>query len=136
MAEEKYSIVNDNGEVVAEEVQISPLSETEAMTVGDLSDFPVESEEKAKIPPILIKGAIVAGSYAAYKGAKKGIAWVRAKMAESKQAKTEGLTPEQLEVAKQAYLTLHNQGLSDTAILYEAECSAKMYEDSEEEKKE
>lgn len=130
---ENYTLVNENGEVIADEVKIEPLSETEALAVGDMSTLDVEPDNGSKIPPILVKGLLVGAGYGVYKGAKAGIKWVKKKLAE-KQSKEEdeiSLTPEQLKVAAEAYQILHEKGLSDTAILYEAEESAKLY-DSEE----
>ncbi len=124
---ENVTMVDENGEVITNSAELAPLSDAELQAYANSEVEAVTDESKSTIPPILIKGLMVAGGYAAYRLGRKGYGKIKEKIQKTKAEKESALTPEQRKVAEEAYLTLNKQGISDETILYEAGETAKLY---------
>lgn len=127
------TMIDENGEVISNSVELTPLTDAELQAYAN-SEIESTDEGKPTIPPVLMKGLVVAGGYAAYRFGKKAYGKIKEKLQESRSMKESALTPEQRKVAEEAYLKLNSEGLSDATILYEAEQTAMLY--AEENKKE
>lgn len=133
MAEE-FTVKEENEEIEITDIQSvnsEAISHSEELVPTEVNIEPVTSGPN--IPPILVKGLIVAGGYAAYRGAKAGIRWVKGKLEETKEnpGKTK-LTKEERKIAEEAYRKMKEANLSDETILFEAGETAKLYSENKE----
>ena len=133
MAEE-FTVKAENGEIEiadTQSVDSEVFSNSEELAPTEVNIEPAASGPN--IPPILVKGLIVAGGYAAYRGAKAGIRWIKGKLEEAKEnpGKTK-LTKEERKIAEEAYRVMKEANLSDETILFEAGETAKLYSENKE----
>lgn len=133
MAEELIA-KEENGEIEITDIQSvdsEAFSNSEELAPTEVNIEPATSGPN--IPPILVKGLIVAGGYAAYRGAKAGIRWIKGKLEEAKEnpGKTK-LSKEERKIAEEAYRTMKEANLSDETILFEAGETAKLYSENKE----
>lgn len=133
MAEELIT-KEENGKIEIADIQSvdsEAFSNSEELAPTEVNIEPATSGPN--IPPILVKGLIVAGGYAAYRGAKAGIRWVKGKLEEAKENPGKSkLTKEERKIAEEAYRAMKEANLSDETILFEAKETAKLYSENKE----